>query len=340
MSRGAISRGPFPQLRRDPIVERWVLVAPERATRPMELTAAAGPRERGPCPFCEGEEARTPHEVYAIRRPGTAVDGPGWQVRVVSNLFPAARGDAAPVSAEKPFVAEPGYGWHEVVIEWPDHQTSLAELPVDHVRTVLAVYRARMSAMSADPQLKHVQVFKNHGLAAGASVEHVHSQILAVSRIPRELEAEMHGAADHFRRQGSCAFCDLLRSELSAGQRVVDLRPNVAAIAAYAGRFPFETWIMPRRHSSSFRDADDEQIADLAVTLHGVLRRLEQIVPDVGYNLVLHTAPIHDAERPDYHWHWELLPRTTGIAGFELSTGWFVYPVHPVVAAAQMRGEP
>lgn len=329
----------FPQLRQDPIVDRRVLIAPERATRPMELVAAAAPRAaESSCPFCEGHETLTPHEVFAIRRPGTVPDSPGWHVRVVSNMFPAARPDAPAIVADDRFALEPGYGAHEVVIESPRHQTSLAELPLVAVRRVFEVFRARVAHLSRDPRLQYVQVFKNHGIAAGASVEHVHSQILGVSRVPREPAAELAGAGRFHRETGQCAYCDLIERERRAGVRWIAQNDGAVALAAYAGRFPYETWILPRAHSSAFAAVDDAALAAVADLIHRLLRRLAQIAPGIGYNLVLHSAPVHDAARPDYHWHWELLPRTTGIAGFELSTGWFLNPLPPESAAEQLRG--
>jgi len=324
----------FPQLRRDPIVDRRVLIAPERATRPMELVAATASRTLGKsCPFCEGQESKTPHEVFAIRRPGSQPDAPGWHVRVVSNMFPAARRDAANSAA-----GEPGYGAHEVVIESPQHRLSLAELPADAVRRVFEVFRARLAQLSDDPRLQYVQVFKNHGIAAGASVEHVHSQILGVSQIPREPAAELAGAAKYHGETGRCVYCDLIQKERNAGVRWIAENDGAVAFAAYAGRFPYETWILPRTHSSSFADCDDAALTGVSELIHRLLRRLESLVSNVGYNLVLHAAPVHGGSRPDYHWHWELLPRTTGIAGFELSTGWFLNPLPPELAAEQLRG--
>lgn len=326
----------FPQLRKDPIVDRWVLIAPERATRPMELVVAAPARDGPSCPFCEGEESRTPHEVFAIRPNGSRPDTPGWQVRVVANMFPAARRDAAtPANG----IAEAGYGAHEVVIESPQHEAVFSALPRDRIEQVFEVFRRRLEFLAADPRLQYVQVFKNHGLAAGASVEHVHSQILGVSRVPREVAAELHGAAEHHARFGRCAFCDLIEREIAAKERIVAIGEHMVAFTAYAGRFPYETWFLPRRHGCRYESATATEIAENAAIVRRVLGRLDELIPGVGYNLVLHTAPLHDSRRADFHWHWELLPRTTGIAGFELSTGCFLNPLPPEQAAAQLRGE-
>src|SRR5215218_3208685 len=225
---------PFPQLRKDPVVDRRVLIAPERAARPTELEDPGHLAHHADCPFCEGHEAETPHEVLALRRPGTAADGPGWRVRVVPNRFPAVRRDA-----------ESAYGVHEVVIECPHHEASIAALPAGHVRDVFAVYRDRLTALRADERLRYVQVFKNHGAPAGASVEHAHSQILATAWVPQDVQAEVDAAAEHHATHGRCVFCDLIDRELSSGERVVHVGEHVVAIAAWAGRFPYETWVLP-----------------------------------------------------------------------------------------------
>jgi UDPglucose--hexose-1-phosphate uridylyltransferase len=327
----------FPQLRKDPIVDRWVLIAPERARRPIEIAPVCESSASMTCAFCEGEEARTPHEVDALRSPGTDPDQPGWQVRVVANMFPAARCDAPEQRGGSHYLVEAGYGAHELVVEWPQHETSLSSLPGDQVRAIFRVYCRRMQHMAADARLQYAQLFKNHGAAAGASVEHVHSQLLAVPHIPREIAAELGGGRRWFQRNETCAYCDLIEKETADGQRFVAANEHAVAFTAFAGRFPFETWIVPRRHSSHFERTRNEYLDAMADLIHVVLRRLDRVIEKPSYNLILHTAPLHDSPRPDYHWHWELLPRTTGIAGFELSSGWYLNPLPPEAAADKLR---
>jgi UDPglucose--hexose-1-phosphate uridylyltransferase len=324
----------FPQLRKDPIIDRWTLIAPERAARPTELEDAGHLAHRPACPFCEGHEAETPHEVLALRRPGMAADGPGWRVRVVPNRFPAVKMGTATEKVPVPFFSvEPGVGVHEVVIESPNHEASIAALPAEHVRDVFAVYRDRLTALWADERLRHVQVFKNHGAPAGASVEHVHSQILATPRVPREMQAELSGVAAHYATHSRCAFCELVDREVAAGERVVFDSQHVVAIAAWAGRFPYETWVLPRRHAACFERIGDAELTDLAMVMRTVLRRMAAVAGEPAYNYVLHTT----AAEP-FHWHWEILPRMTGIAGYELATGCYLNPLPPEVAAERLRG--
>jgi UDPglucose--hexose-1-phosphate uridylyltransferase len=328
----------FPQLRKDPVVDRWVLVAPERAAKPTELEDPGHLAHHAACPFCAGHERETPHELLALRDPGTPIDAPGWRVRVVPNRFPAVRRDAGPVSGSDPlFTLQPGYGAHEVVIECPQHEPSLAALPEGQVRDLFAVYRDRLAALRADPRLAYVQVFKNHGVGAGASVEHAHSQILALPRVPRLVQDELDGAAAYHRAHGRCLFCDLLGRELAAGERVVLAGEHCVAFCAFAGRFPYETWVLPRRHAAHYDGLTAAELADLAAVMRTLLRRLAAVEREPAYNSVLHTAPITAAELPHYHWHWELLPRLTGIAGYELASGYFLNPLPPEEAAARLR---
>jgi UDPglucose--hexose-1-phosphate uridylyltransferase len=257
---------------------------------------------------------------------------------VVPNIFPAARRDAPTCDVNGFFEAAPGYGVHEIVVEAPQHESSIAALSESQVRSVFGVFRQRLTALSADPRLKYVQVFKNHGAGAGATVEHVHSQILGVPLVPREVTAELNGVEAHHRLTGRCIYCDLVARELTDGARVVATTENCVAIAAFAGRFPYETWVLPRRHEHDFRKTNDAALEESADLIRSILRRLETLIDRPSYNLALHTSPLHDADRPDYHWHWEILPRVTGIAGFELAAGCFINPLPPELAAERLRG--
>src|SRR5687768_16652001 len=207
----------FPQLRRDPVVDRWVLIAPERASKPTELEAPPHLTHHDACPFCEGRESETPEEVFADRAAGTPANGPGWHVRVITNRYPAARRDAAGEPfADDLFAVRPGVGVSEVVVECPHHESSLAALPGEQVRRVFAAYRDRLAALRADPAVAYAQVFKNHGVPAGASVEHAHSQILGLGQVPRGVQDQLAGAAAYHQAHGRCVYCALLDRERAA----------------------------------------------------------------------------------------------------------------------------
>jgi UDPglucose--hexose-1-phosphate uridylyltransferase len=204
------------------------------------------------------------------------------------------------------------------------------------VRDLFGVYRDRLAALRREPGLEYAQVFKNHGPEAGASVEHAHSQVLALPHVPRDVRAELDAAAAYHGAHGRCPFCDLLARELAAGERVVIASEHCVAFTAFAGRFPYETWVVPRQHGGHFDRLSEAELDDLAAVMRSLLRRLHRAGPR-AYNYVLHTAPLPAPEPAHYHWHWEVLPRVTGIAGYELATGYYINPLPPEDAAQRLR---
>ncbi len=336
-------RSQAPEFRRDPVTGRWVIVAPERSLRPMALEGAeprhrAG-REDRPCPFCTGQEHDTPNEVFAIRSPGTSPDSPGWQLRVVPNMYPAVReiGSTEGRSNEGFFQQYPGAGRHEVVIESPHHVANPAHLSDDLFRDVFIAYRERLNAHAADPALQYVSVFKNVGAEAGASLGHCHSQLVALPLIPDLVHQELSGSQDYFMRSGRCVFCDLVRFELAENVRLVTETPHLLAIGAYAGRFSHETWVLPKLHASRYETISDSLAAELAGLMKRLVSALDRVLAEPAYNWFLHAAPLRSPELPHYHWHFELMPRTSRPAGLEWGTGCFINAVAPEAAAVQLR---
>lgn len=336
-----------PEFRRDPVTGRWVVVAPERALRPMTLEGAeprhrAG-REDRPCPFCPGREQDTPDEVFAIRDPGSTPDGPGWRLRVVPNMYPAVREVPAAPVADAPgspaqlFSRLPAAGRHEVVIESPEHVSNPTLLPDGQFRDVFLAYRERLAALGADPAVRYAAAFKNVGAEAGASLGHCHSQIVATPLIPDLIQRELHGSEDHHARTGRCVFCDIVRHELADRSRVVAETPHFLAATAFAGRFAYETWVLPKGHGSRYEAATDGAIAELAGLMKRVVRALDAVLAEPAYNWFLHTAPLRSPELAYYHWHFEVMPRTSRPAGLEWGTGCYVSAVSPEAAAAELR---
>lgn len=357
-----------PELRRDPITGRWVLIAPERARRPIALSDA-GPRhrtadERTPCPFCAGEEHDTPGEVFAVRDPGTAPNGPGWRLRVVPNKFPAVRPNAsvqAPVSTPGPmsgralpddesfraprtapdayplFNSSPAIGFAEVVIDCPEHIDNPTQLSDEQFRDVFRAYRERMIALAADPRLAYVAAFKNVGAEAGASLGHTHSQLIATPVVPVLIRTELSGAEAYTMRTGDCAFCALIDEELADDSRVVARSASFVAVTAYAPRFAYEMWVLPIRHASRFESITDAAALELAGLLKRGLRALDATQHSPAYNWFLHTTPLHAGELPHYHWHLEILPRTARPAGLEWGFGCHITTTAPERAAAELR---
>jgi UDPglucose--hexose-1-phosphate uridylyltransferase len=328
----------MPELRKDPVVGRWVIIATERARRPSDfVTEPVRPRATT-CAFCEGREEQTPPEVLAGRPPESRPNTPGWTYRVVPNKFPALRieGELEP-SGEGLFDRMNGVGAHEVVIETPRHDASMAGLSVDAVTDVLLAYRERMVDLKKDPRFAYVLVFKNHGEAAGASLEHPHSQLIATPIIPIMVSEELAGSAQYYDLKERCVWCDMVRQERRGRGRLVLESPEFVALAPFAPRFPFETWILPTRHRAAFEESTEEELRGVAETLGEVLRRMDQVLGEPPFNFMLHTAPFREAQLESFHWHLEVIPKLTRVAGFEWGSGFFINPVPPEAAAEALR---
>jgi UDPglucose--hexose-1-phosphate uridylyltransferase len=328
-----------PELRKDPIVGRWVIISTERRQRPTDFASEPVRPVGGDCVFCTGNESKTPPEILAGGRSGSAANGPGWSYRVVPNRYPALRieGDLEP-AGEGLFDRMNGVGAHEVVIETPDHAASLATLPPDAVADVLLAFRERVLDLKKDPRFEYVLVFKNHGEAAGASLEHPHSQLIATPIIPIMVAEELGGAAQYYRMKERCVWCDIVRQERREGRRRVLEAHGFVALMPFAPRFPFETWILPTRHRAAYEDSGADELRGLAEVLGELLRRLNGLLHDPPFNFMLHTAPLRDGQPESFHWHLEIIPKLTKIAGFEWGSGFFINPVPPEDAAEALRG--
>jgi UDPglucose--hexose-1-phosphate uridylyltransferase len=326
------------ELRKDPITGRWVIVSTERRKRPSDFRLeSVHPAPDPTCPFCEGHEHMTPRELLAHRRNGGGANGPGWDLRVVPNQFPLLRVEGSLDRAgEGLFDKMNGVGAHEVIIESPHHEQTLATLGDEAVEQVLWAFRERIRDLKQDKRFRSIIVFKNHGAAAGATLDHSFSQLIALPIVPREVRDEVEGARAHFAAKERCVYCDILRQEALDGRRVIDENGDMIALAPYAARFPFETWILPRRHQTLFEDAPRQEYASLARLLGDILRRMNRMLEFPPYNLLIHSAPL--SEPIDfYHWHVEIIPKLTRVAGLEWATGTYVNPVAPEEAAQVLR---
>lgn len=328
----------MPELRKDPIVGRWVIITPDRAKRPEDFTQEIKTSQGVFCPFCEGSEDSTPSEILAYREPGSEPNGVRWRTRVVPNKFPALQveGDLDK-RADGIYDVMNGIGAHEVIIECPHHETNMSRLPVDNVREVLWVYRDRLVDLKKDPRLVHGLIFKNKGAPAGASLEHTHSQLIVTPVVPIWVWEEMTGALEFYNFRGRCIYCDMIQQELATGSRIALDTPNFVVFCPFASRFPFEVWILPKRHSSQFENIQRQGIDELGMVIKTTLSKLEAALDDPPYNYVIHTAPFDSGELPHYHWHMELLPRLTRVAGFEWGSGFYINPVLPEEAAGFLR---
>ncbi len=335
------------EFRHDPVHRRWIIIPSDRRRTPADFDVAGRQPDEGICPFCEGQEGRTPPEVFAVRQ--GAPDRPGWKVRIFPNKYPA-------LTREEDRMERGGFGlydWidgigvHEIVVEHPRHHLLYHQLGEEHLRLVLETCRARISQLMEDPRLRYVMVFKNYGRQAGATLNHQHSQIMAMPVIPRIAAMALATAREHFHVKERCLFCDIIAQELSTASRLVSQNDRFVCFAPYASRFPFELALYPREHDHDFSTVEPEVLADCAQLLHEVMNRLATLFGDPPFSMTIHTCPnTHQAPRRahywgtlahDWHWHIELTPMLCPLSGFEWSTGLHVNPTAPEDAARFLR---
>jgi UDPglucose--hexose-1-phosphate uridylyltransferase len=328
----------LPELRKDPITGRWVIIATDRAKRPTDFIRESVP-PAGPaiCPFDYGNEHKTPPEVLAYRNSGGR-DEPGWRVRVVPNKFPVL-GIEGELNrqGEGMYDKMNGIGAHEVIIETPQHSMSLGEMPEHQIEEVLWAFKDRVNDLKRDRRFRYIILFKNYGEAAGASLEHPHSQLIALPVIPKRVKELVDSAKLFYEMKERCIFCDIIRQETAAATRLVTETERFAVLEPYAPRFPFETWILPKQHRSHFEDADAPTLKDMAFVLRSTIRKIEKVLERPAYNFIVHTAPSQEPELEHYHWHLEFIPKLTKVAGFEWGTGFYINPTPPEESARFLR---
>lgn len=338
------------ELRRDPISGRTVIIAKERSERPHDFGRPEPVRVPHACPFCLGHEGDTPPALAVYRPAGETLENSGWRVRVIPNKYaalsldgpsPHADGAAtldrsAPLSL--PGLLQTGYGAHEVIVESPRHVTCFRSLDEVELRLTLAAYRDRLRLHADNVSLRYAQVFKNTGAAGGASVEHVHSQLIATPFVPGDVRNELASCRHYYEQKCRCVFCDLVELELSQSVRVVAQTDTLVAFCPYAARFPYETWVLPRQHGAHYGEISERQLVELGPLLQSLVGAATSTSGQDAYNFLLHTAPFDTSPSDHYHWHIEIFPRMLEVAGFEWGTGCFINPVPPEDAAEQLRG--
>lgn len=340
----------MPQLRRDPVIGRWVIIATERAKRPDQFAGsmekeALEPGEK--CPFCEGNESLTPPEIYALRKPGTRPNTPGWEVRVIPSITPLLNieGDLDR-RGRGLYDLMNARGAHEIIIESPRHMQEAA-VSREQLTKSLNVVLDRIQDLERDPRIKYVLMFKNYGKAAGGGhIRHSRLQIIGTPVNLKRVKEELAGAKAYFSYRERCIFCDIIKQEAEAAKRIVAESRNFIAIMPFASRFPFETWFMPKFHACDFYKIDRNLMPDLVELVSAVFGKMRKVIGDFPYNVVLHTAPFRrDAAKrgywetieQDYHWHFELLPILTRVAGFEWGSGFYINPLPPEDACRAIK---
>lgn len=334
----------MPELRRDPINRRWVIIAVERAKRPSDFVI----KEETPlssksevCPFCEGQEHMTPPEIVAYRNSDTQPNTPGWWVRIVPNRFPA-------LAIEGDFNREGigiydrmnGIGAHEVIIETPVHHLQIPEMDVEQIKEVMWAYRERYLDLKNDVRFKHIMIFRNYGKIAGASLEHPHSQLIATPVVPVRVQEELKGSLDYYQQKERCIYCDIIKQEINEDkERVVVETEDFLAYTPFASRFPFECTILPKFHNTSFGNINDRETLNFSEVLKETLFRIKKVLQNPPYNYLIHTSPCDDEEnyKDYYHWHLDIIPRLTIPAGFEWGSGLYINPTSPESAAKYLK---
>jgi len=328
----------MPQLRRDPIVGRWVILDDDEPAKPSDFETEVIKWDAKNCPFCYGNEEMTPPEVLSFRDKNTKPDTPGWSVRTVPNKFPALKIEGAlNRRGVGMFDMSNGIGAHEVIIETPYHEKSIPDLLDNEVKEVVQSYCLRALDLIKDPRFKYILIFKNFGSSAGASLQHNHTQLIALPMIPKNVAEELKGSLRYFEFRGRCIFCDMVYQEYQDKERIISENRNFIAFCPFSSRFPFEVWIAPKKHNPYFCHMLDEEKLDFALILRETLSRIRTVLSDPPYNFIIHSSPLDDEHQDSYHWHLELMPKLVRIAGFEWGTGFYIVPMPPEMAAKYLR---
>lgn len=337
----------FNQVRRDYLLDRWVVIATERGRRPTDLKKERAQAKTGVCPMCPGNEHMTPPAVLVYLKSGREIKKDAdrgnerhrnWLVRCIPNLYPAFSPPDSKLALKgivKHNDLAMAVGHHEVIIESPTHDAHPADAQISQLRLVVNAYVDRLRELSGKPYVRYVSIFRNHGLEAGASLSHTHSQIIATSMIPRTVREEMKASREFWRRNRKCIFCSIIQKE-SKGPRLVLENSKFTVFAPYASVNPMEFWIVPKKHEATLLDLSQDDVKMLAETMKTCLGALKTLVNDPPYNYGFHLA-LDKSASEYYHWHLEVYPKLAVWAGFELSTGMYINTVTPEAAAESLR---
>jgi UDPglucose--hexose-1-phosphate uridylyltransferase len=328
----------MPELRRDPINHRWVIIATERSKRPNAFSVRRETQGSTPCPFCPGNEDKTPPEIIAYGPKGRGANQPGWWVRAVPNKYPALQleGDLHR-TGEELFDKMDGLGAHEVIVETNDHSKLLEDLEDDKIRDVLWAFRDRIMDLKKDPRFEYILVFKNNGTAAGASIQHAHSQLIATPMVPIRVKQKLRGSEEYYEKRGRNVFADIVRAEKEKNERIVEENDDFVSLMPFASRFPFETWIVPKNLKSHYEAMSNGEYLSLGKILKSVLQRMDKVLDFPAYNFLIHNAPLKSAPLDYFTWHIEIIPKLVQTAGFEWGTGFYINPVSPEEASKHLR---
>ncbi len=321
----------MPEIRRDPVSGRWTIVASSRNERPSDFASGKISKSKKNCPFCPGNENQTPPETYSVKYPKEN----NWRLRVVPNKFPALVSSEGAESFEGGglYKKMAGRGVHEVIIETPEHFRQMHEMKEETISEVFKCFALRIREIKKDKKIKYIMIFKNYGRHAGASLAHPHSQLIAMPMVPMRVANELEGAKTYFSQNSACVFCDIIKEETAFKKRIVAENEAFIAVNPYASRFTFETWILPKKHLSHLENTNEDDFKNLAKVLRSTLQKINHSLGDTAYNILIHTMPAQEAASLFYHWHIEIMPKFSHMAGFEWGTGFYINTVSPERAA-------
>lgn len=326
------------EIRRDLVKNNWVAITADMALKPNDFPINRQGMEATVnhqfCPFCEGNESFTPPEIMACRHDGMPANSAGWSIRVIPNKFSSFQLEGVLEKTRSGIYSNfNGVGRQEVIVENPKHNLELHEFDQAKFEQVLQIFRHRINDLSQDERIKYIQIYKNRGIFAGASLSHSHSQIMGLPFVPRGNS----GLVDYYSKKGQCLICDILNQEKASGLRIIYESEHFILLCPYASRFSYETWVIPKHHSEHFGAINEVEIADLAMVCKEFTRTMVTSLQDPAYNLVINTSPINVPYQPGFHWYMEITPRLLVTAGVDIATGIFMNPVAPELAAAMYR---
>jgi UDPglucose--hexose-1-phosphate uridylyltransferase len=328
------------ELRKDPVSNIWVVLAPERKRRPLfHRPTGDDVLLPGDCPFCEGNEEMTTPEIYALRGSQSEADRPGWRLRVIPNKYPALQVEGQLNRVGDGFYDKMnGIGAHEVVIETPFHTKGMDELEVEAVTDIFMAFKRRILDLKKDIRFRYIQVFKNHGSMTIATVPHPHSQVVALPVVPVRIQEQLTSAKNHFNARERCIFCDMIHHERNYRKRVLEENSDYVVISPYAPRVPFELTIYPQQHGASYEETPDSSLRLLAGLFRGVMGKLNKALERPDYSMMLHNAPFEGDYGHYYHWHIKVMPVIAGVGVFDLGTGVYINPFLPEEVIEILKG--
>ncbi|HZJ84105.1 MAG TPA: galactose-1-phosphate uridylyltransferase [Syntrophomonadaceae bacterium] len=328
------------EIRKDLLRDTWIIIAKDRALKPNDFPInKEGVHFSGNdkvCPFCAGNEIHTPPEIAAYRDKLSRANSPGWTIRAIPNKYSAfSLQNELKIEHTGINQSRTGVGQHEVIIETPEHDSELHEFNTDKIELVFKMFQERYLALANDARIKYIQIYKNRGIFAGASLVHSHSQILALPMVPEVNK----GLPKYYEMHSDCLICNIIAQEKALGSRVIYEGDEFIVLSPYASRFAYEIWVLPKKHQAHFGNITVNERQELAFIVKQVLGGIIAILGNPSYNIAINSAPINSGKEKAYHWFVEITPRLIVTAGVEVTTGLYMNPVSPEVATQIFKEE-